>query len=338
MSKKALPGSPELGQAIRDRREELDLTIEAAAAKAGIGVKSWCRYEAGGNISPDKARSLCSVLRWVGLPSFGDENSESDDPYEDIPPLEFKKENLIWSDWLEDNFGVPMAVAFGAGSDYAVDEIDSALQQLASKPKGTHIGEICSLFIESDLPEEFLTSYDYTFVYNLRCSALKLRVGIKQLDEFKIETLMDAVALMVIFYRFYSVINMGEYVVYDKKGLIYDARTDEYLISDYEQDMDRLFEQLVPGFIYVLDSLRVHTKPILPESHFHISHWNEPIDQDALLYESSDLEEDEADDDLVEYIRNYTQEPPDPEEAEKNKAIIHELLQSCLQEHSEQEE
>ena len=45
MNNKILKGSPELGSKIKQRRNELGLTIEEAASKAGVGTKTWSRYE-----------------------------------------------------------------------------------------------------------------------------------------------------------------------------------------------------------------------------------------------------------------------------------------------------
>ena len=62
MSQRTVKGSGELGNKIRQRRNELGLTIEEAAAKAGVGVKTWCRYEAGESIRQDKYLSLIHIL------------------------------------------------------------------------------------------------------------------------------------------------------------------------------------------------------------------------------------------------------------------------------------
>ena len=48
MSQKTLKGSPELAETIKRRRHELNLTIEEAASKAGVGSKTWCRCHNGG--------------------------------------------------------------------------------------------------------------------------------------------------------------------------------------------------------------------------------------------------------------------------------------------------
>ena len=54
MNTKILKGSIELGNKIRGRRNELSLTIEEAAKKAGVGTKTWSRYELGESIRKDK--------------------------------------------------------------------------------------------------------------------------------------------------------------------------------------------------------------------------------------------------------------------------------------------
>lgn len=56
MTPKTLVGSKKLGEKIRARWLELDLTIEEVALRAGIGTKTWRRYEAGESIRMDKRR------------------------------------------------------------------------------------------------------------------------------------------------------------------------------------------------------------------------------------------------------------------------------------------
>lgn len=53
MTPKTLVGSKKLGEKIRARWLELDLTIEEVALRAGIGTKTWRRYEAGGTSEGD---------------------------------------------------------------------------------------------------------------------------------------------------------------------------------------------------------------------------------------------------------------------------------------------
>ena len=39
MSQRSIPGSHDLGKTIKERRIELNLTIEEAASRAGVGIK-----------------------------------------------------------------------------------------------------------------------------------------------------------------------------------------------------------------------------------------------------------------------------------------------------------
>ena len=50
MAQKTIQGNKELARQIKSRRNELGLTIEEAASRAGVGTKTWCRYEAGESI------------------------------------------------------------------------------------------------------------------------------------------------------------------------------------------------------------------------------------------------------------------------------------------------
>ena len=50
MAQKTIQGNEFLAKQIKLRRKELGLTIEEAASRAGVGTKTWCRYEAGESI------------------------------------------------------------------------------------------------------------------------------------------------------------------------------------------------------------------------------------------------------------------------------------------------
>ena len=62
MAQKSISGTLKLAEKIRARRNELHLTIEEAAKRAGLGTKTWCRYEAGESIREDKYRGVCKAL------------------------------------------------------------------------------------------------------------------------------------------------------------------------------------------------------------------------------------------------------------------------------------
>lgn len=74
MPLKALQGNETLARQIKSRRNELGLTIEEAASRAGIGTKTWCRYEAGESIRIDKCKKLCKALHWNDLQFYTEQN------------------------------------------------------------------------------------------------------------------------------------------------------------------------------------------------------------------------------------------------------------------------
>ena len=74
MAQKAIQNNPKLAEMIKKRRNELHLTIEEAAQRAGVGTKTWCRYEAGEAIRHDKYKGVCKALNWLQFPT--EDNTE----------------------------------------------------------------------------------------------------------------------------------------------------------------------------------------------------------------------------------------------------------------------
>lgn len=109
MSQRSIPGSRDLGKTIKERRIELDLTIEEAADRAGVGIKTRCRYEAGESIRHDKAKGVCKALNWRGLPSSQGINDTSLDINE-------YRMNKYWSKMLEERFGATAAAFLSSGA------------------------------------------------------------------------------------------------------------------------------------------------------------------------------------------------------------------------------
>lgn len=66
MAQKIVQGNEALAGKIKFRRNELGLTIEEAASRAGVGTKTWSRYEAGESIRRDKCKGICKALNWKG--------------------------------------------------------------------------------------------------------------------------------------------------------------------------------------------------------------------------------------------------------------------------------
>ncbi|VUX10789.1 Helix-turn-helix [Streptococcus constellatus] len=161
MPKTSFENNQNTAKAIRQRRLELNLTIEEAAKKAGIGTKTWSRYEAGNPIRKDKLNMIIKTLKWREIPE------EFQSGHSLTTLLGEYKEHEAWSDYLYQNFGLAAAISFAIGSDLISDFVADDLRELAEKPKGTHIGELGTSFISSLLPEQFLMEYDYEFMYHL---------------------------------------------------------------------------------------------------------------------------------------------------------------------------
>lgn len=168
MPQRTIKGSETLAHQIKFRRNELGLTITEAASHAGVGIKTWCRYEAGESIRRDKCRGICKALNWSAFPEQDGESLEI------ISVQEYKKHEA-WSELLEHTFGPEAAISFAAGSDILHDHIIEDMEELSSLPAGTHIGQLAISWLKELLPKQFLMYYDYKFLYQMNCSLLQLR-------------------------------------------------------------------------------------------------------------------------------------------------------------------
>lgn len=121
------PGTPELAAAIRSRREALGLTIDGAARRAGVGTKTWARYEGGSSIRQDKVPGILKALNWRELPT-----SDYLDCCNALLSIDSSHE--AWSKYLEETFGTLTAKAFAYGSDLVFDYARQDLDDLASLP------------------------------------------------------------------------------------------------------------------------------------------------------------------------------------------------------------
>jgi hypothetical protein len=145
------------------------MSIEEAAARAGLGTKTWSRYEAGAGIRADKVRSVCKALGWKSLP--GDE-PQIESPSEH---LEIDESHEAWSDALAESCGTACAAIFAAGSDMLLSETEEDLASLSREPRGTHLGQLSHSWLDGSLPEQFVPRYDYDFVYALRAALRRVR-------------------------------------------------------------------------------------------------------------------------------------------------------------------
>ena len=130
MGQKSIKGSLELAKSIKLRRNELELTIEEAASKAGVGTKTWRRYEAGEPIRKDKCRGICKALNWRSLPVKEEADTSS------ALDLDKYRNHEAWSPYLMDTFGKFAAISFVIGSDILLDDVKADIEALSSMPRG----------------------------------------------------------------------------------------------------------------------------------------------------------------------------------------------------------
>ena len=246
MSQKSIPGSVDLAKAIRVRRNELNMTIEEAAGKAGVGTKTWCRYEAGESIRQDKVKHVCIALGWRTLP-IEDYAKESTVMIEDYRKSEY------WSKELEESFGATAAASFVIGSEILEDHISEDMDALSHMPKGSHIGELDISFISDYLPAQFLLCYDYNFMYLLRCTLLRIKSRIKYHTGLVAYSVLEELVLFLIVEESRFLLEEGDYYPEDD--------WDEW-IFDIFGDMD-------------LITLLYSDRYLKEDNIYHFSHWLE---------------------------------------------------------------
>lgn len=248
MAKKTIQGNDELAKRIKSRRNELGLTIEEAASRAGVGTKTWSRYEAGESIRRDKCKGICRALNWRDFP---DSDSESK------PLLAEYREHKAWSRFLAENYGDWAALSFAAGSDILLDYIEQDLSDLSSMPVGSHIGQLSTSFIKDELPAQFLMRYDYDFIYHLKCALKNLRVYAKNGVSMTAHSVME------------------ELIIYlcneEAKAFLEICSEDcEQDDEEYGVDKDWVFELFDDMDIITC----LYTNCFLQEDHpYHFAHW-----------------------------------------------------------------
>ena len=246
MGQKSIPGNHDLGKAIKERRIELKLTIEEAANRAGVGTKTWCRYEAGESIRQDKAKGICKALNWRVLPSFEEHNDASFDINE-------YRVNKYWSKALEDRFGATAAASFVIGSEFLEDHINEDLEALSHMPKGSHVGQLGISFLADDLPPQFLTRYDYEFMYALRCALCKMKECVTHGKELIAHSVIEELVLYLVIEESRILLEDGDYTpeegwddwafdLFDDMDIVTLLYSDMYLSRDNTYYFDRWTE------------------------------------------------------------------------------------------------
>lgn len=246
MGQRTIEGSQKLAKAIKLRRNELGLTIEEAALRACVGTKTWSRYESGASIRKDKYRGICKALNWYGFPE------EEENQAEGLNLDEYKKREA-WSQNLSDTFGEIAALSFAIGSDMLQDSIREDMNELASMPKGTHIGQLGASWLEPYLPAQFLMRYDYEFLYALNTTVKRL-IGIAQWGNTIVaHSVMEELAL-------YLAVCMSHELI-EISAIECDEHWDEW-VFDVFGDMDLV--------------TCLYSKAYLDEDHeYHFIHWME---------------------------------------------------------------
>lgn len=254
MSQNTLNNTPELAAKIKKRRVELNLTIESAAQKAGVGTKTWYRYESGEAIRSDKIKGVCRALNWSALPTPLDDDC--------LFVLTDYTENSAWSDYISQVFGDAAAISFVIGSEILGDYINEALCQLASMPKGSHLGQLDFAMLTDMLPEQFLMCYDYDFVYRLKTVLFELRsqaangpqlIAHRVIDELVLYLIVDAADFLMDCMRD-DMLSCGIDIDDDWRDWIFDLFDDSdvetflysnwYITSDHIYHFDHWYENL----------------------------------------------------------------------------------------------
>lgn len=242
-----IQGSELLAKQIKSRRHELGLTIEEAASRAGVGTKTWSRYEAGESIRKDKCKGICKALNWQAFP--GQEKEEN----VDISIRKYRKHGA-WSKFLETAFGVRAAMAFAAGSDTVLDYINEDILELASMPVGTHIGQLGISWLYGELPEQFLMYYDYNFLYQLKCTVCELRARAKCGASMEAHNVLEELAFYLCSKESAALIELTEE---DE-----ESRYTEDWVFDLFGDMDII--------TYLYSDMYLET-----DDTYHFCHWND---------------------------------------------------------------
>ncbi len=246
MAQKSISSNLELAAKIRKRRNELNLTIEEAAKRAGVGTKTWCRYEAGEAIRQDKYKGLCKALNWMQLPIEDDREIKFD--------LEDYRKHEAWSKYLEDTFGEVSALSFAIGSDILLDYIKDDLNELSKLPKGTHIGQLGASFLEGIMPEQFLMDYDYEFLCAMKSELIHLRKIAKFGSEIIAHSVLDELILVL-------VADESEFLIKTNPNLELDNCWKDWVYDIFDDDDIIMY---------------LYSDTFLPENDgYHFSHWLE---------------------------------------------------------------
>ena len=254
MAPKTIKNNPELGKAIKNQRNKLNLTIEEAASKTGIGTKTWSRYESGEPIRSDKIRSLCKTLNWAALPDIDGVDRGAKVDFNDY------MNNKAWSPYLRECFGKYAALSFVIGSEILLDELNADLAELSKMPKGSHIGEVSSSFITPIMPKPFLMRYDYEFIWALRNTLIHLRKIAPYTRDMVAHRVIDELVL-------YLVVEESRFLM-EEMEFDFSTENDKDEYADWDKWLFDLFDDMdlitfLYSNMYILN----------PDDTYHFNNW-----------------------------------------------------------------
>lgn len=178
-----------------------------------------------------------------------------------------------WSAFLEDNFGTLSAILFAAGSDLLLDALEHEMHELSRMPIRSHVGQINSSVLKDNLPQQFITHYDYDFLYKFRSKLIDMRM--RAMDGLSIIAHSVAQELII-----YISNEMGKIATESDENvkklitnhkLIYDKLSfemDDEDLDDYDEDwVFNLF-----GDADILSEL-YSGRAVAKGNSYHIKHW-----------------------------------------------------------------
>lgn len=196
MPPKTIQVSEDLANQIKARRAELGLSIEEAASRAGIGAKTWGKYESGQSIRSDKATAVCKVLKWKNFPD--DSAAETINEATTKESLAIDSSHAAWSQFLKDEYGYKGAASFAFGTDILLDYINKDLEDLSHLPKGTHVGQLPDSWMIGLLPPQYLMQYNYDFLFKLRADLISYRIRAKHEQDIMAHTVAQELLVRLI--------------------------------------------------------------------------------------------------------------------------------------------
>ena len=145
------------------------------------------------------------------------------------------KHHEAWSQYLAKTYGIAEAASFVIGSDILLDHVEEDMQALASKPRGTHIGEIGISFLEDLLPPQFLMRYDYDFLYALRTKINSLRTTAHLGNPIIAHSVLEELTL-------YLIVEESRFLMESIE--LNDESSDEYCDNQWDQWIFDIFDDM----------------------------------------------------------------------------------------------